>query len=254
MTNKKRIIICTIIVALVLTLNLFAFVGCEGGTGIFAPRSVKITLNVNGGSGVAQLTIIGKPGDPMQLPSPTREGFTFDKWYDGFDLIDNTVFPSKDMTLTARYYCKEEYAESIVWESDFNEELGGSSGYYYVGKTDKNKDQVEYLLSNPHMPITVVAELDAYCSAAPIAQSFGAEAYLILTGSNRKDTLKKVTVKNYNGYQKYTLSAQTTSAVLIGSDLSLLNLLYDTNMGSTYCYFRNLNISITYTVAVGTLV
>lgn len=259
MKKLGKLMLCILLIAVLCGACVIGLAGCDLFSGDSdsnkTPSSVKVTLDLNGGTGVNQTTIIGKPGEPMTLQSPTRQGFTFDKWYNGYDLIDNTVFPKKDMLLTARYYCNEDYIDSTSWESELNKQYGGSSGYYYFTEKNFSADKIKYLLDNPNNIISIKVKLEAICNAAGVSQTFGTQASIAITGASRADTFKQVTFKNYNNYQTYTLNAQTTSARLVGgSNGALLNLVYDTTLGSTYCYFRNIELTISYTITAGSLV
>ncbi|MDE6061097.1 MAG: InlB B-repeat-containing protein [Clostridia bacterium] len=255
----KSVILILVVVAL-FSICAVGLVGCDffgggsSGSSTKTPSSVKVTLDLNGGTGVNQLTLVGKPGEPMTLQSPTRQGCTFDKWYEGYNLIDNTVFPNKDTVLTARYYCNEDYVASTSWTSTLNKTYGGSSGYVGYDRVGLDDGVMDYILNNTNVNVTVEVKLEAVCSAIGISQTFGTEASITLTGANRRDAFSKVTVKNYKQYQSYTLKANTTSDKLIGgSNGILINLVYDTTLGSTECIFRNVTTTFICTVVAGSL-
>lgn len=259
MKRMSKTVILIVIVAVLFSMCAVGLVGCDffglgssdGGTG--TPSSVKVTLDLNGGTGVNQLTLVGKPGDPMTLQSPTRAGFTFDRWYRGYSLIDTTVFPREDTLLTARYYCNESYAESTSFSSSLNKVLGGSGGSYCLEASDFDERKIKYLQNNTNVRIKIDVELEAYCSTIGAGEYMGAKGYITLTGASKSDAFSKVTVQNYREYQSYRLNADTTSAKLVGGNY-IIYLVYSTSLGSTDCYFRNVLVTISYNVAAGSLV
>lgn len=264
---KKSVKFITLIISIVALITVFTvgFTACDffglGSSGSKkeeekAPTTVKVTLNANGGTGLSQTTLIGKPGDPMTLQSPTRSGFTFDKWYSGYQLIDNTVFPKRDTVLTARYYCNEEYTDFTSAATALNKVYSGSGGYFYFPRADFDEEKIDYLFNNITTKISIVVELEAFCNASGAAQWMGTEASMTLTGANRNDKFSKITIKNYETYQNYTLKADTTADKITTSNPNegIINLRYDTTLGSTDCAWRNVTVTITYQVAAGSLV
>lgn len=260
MKRKVLLTICTFLLTLIM--GALCLTGCIGSlfggnsenSSSNKPKTVKVVLDTNGGSGVSQTTLIGVAGEPMTLETPTREGFRFDRWYNGYGIVDNTVFPEYDLLLTARYYSESSYEETTSYTSPLNERYGRASGAWNFRPWEFDEKKVAYLLNNTNTQISIVVNFEAYCSTIGAGTWMGAAATMTLTGSSQADVFDKVTINNYYGYENFILSAQTTSAKLVGTNDVLFNMVYKTNLGSTECYYRNVNASITYTVQQGTLV
>lgn len=69
-------------------------------------KSSTIIFNPNGGS-VSPITLIVNPGDTVgTLPTPKRDGYTFDGWYLDLDIgteLDENFIPTEDATLIAKW-------------------------------------------------------------------------------------------------------------------------------------------------------
>ena len=62
-----------------------------------------ITFDVNGGNALAENSITGEAGTAVELPTPTREGYTFLGWlYEG-ELFETTSMPDFSLTLVASW-------------------------------------------------------------------------------------------------------------------------------------------------------
>ena len=62
-----------------------------------------ITFDVNGGNALAENSITGEAGTAVELPVPTREGYTFLGWlYEG-ELFETTSMPDFSLTLVASW-------------------------------------------------------------------------------------------------------------------------------------------------------
>lgn len=73
-----------------------------------------ITLDPKGGSLSRESTVTDESGHPCALPSPAREGYSFQGWYtsDGKELTLESVV-KKDCTATARWTLTEPYAITV---------------------------------------------------------------------------------------------------------------------------------------------
>ena len=73
-----------------------------------------ITLDPKGGSLSRESTVTDESGHPCALPSPAREGYSFQGWYtsDGKELTLESVV-KKDCTATARWTLTEPYAIAV---------------------------------------------------------------------------------------------------------------------------------------------
>ena len=92
-TMKKRItaIVCTLLVAIM----LFTLVACGEET----KPTFTLTINSDGDVTVATVT----EGENYTLPTPAeREGYVFVGWYEGENLLDYTLTPTKDMTIVGK--------------------------------------------------------------------------------------------------------------------------------------------------------
>ena len=90
------------------------------------PTTVTVTFDPNGGTmALSDQTKTVTVGDPYgQMPVPTREGYTFEGWFNASNLqitADKTVTVSTDHTLTAKW--KKIEAKTITVKFDTN---GGS--------------------------------------------------------------------------------------------------------------------------------
>lgn len=93
-TMKKRIIaiVCTLLVAVM----LFTLVACGEET----KPTFTLTIDLDGDVTVATVT----EGENYTLPTPTgREGYVFVGWYEGENLLDYTLTPTKDMTIVGKW-------------------------------------------------------------------------------------------------------------------------------------------------------
>ena len=71
------------------------------------PNAYKITLDLDGGTGVTETTIEVKYGDVITLPKPTKEDFSFIGWYYESKRIDNTITYSYAFDITLKAMWKE---------------------------------------------------------------------------------------------------------------------------------------------------
>ncbi len=62
-----------------------------------------ITLDVNGGAALDQASITAEAGTPIELPTPTRDGYNFLGWYNGEVKFEEAVMPEANVTLVANW-------------------------------------------------------------------------------------------------------------------------------------------------------
>ncbi|MCL2751910.1 MAG: InlB B-repeat-containing protein, partial [Firmicutes bacterium] len=131
---KKRLMTvcgCAIIAAVLSSCGMIdsMFGGKDkSGTG-GKPFTATVTINPNGGT-VDKLTLIGEAGTAMNLPTPTRAGYTFAGYYNDWSVFDTTVFPSANVTLTARYYAQKDTPRTInAKPTELNKIYGGDTSY-----------------------------------------------------------------------------------------------------------------------------
>lgn len=240
--------ILTVLCALSLTAcGLF---GGGGGGGTQTPKSVTVTLNPNGGT-VDKLTFIGEAGSVMALPDPARSGYTFDSWYNGWGVISNTVFPSSDITLTARYYADRDSGRTVnSIPTELNKVYDANASWNENWFSAADWQCIEYLKKNITTEITVTVTLERQATT-----SFGGSVWFILSGADRADIIA-TSPKLYKNdtYEEFSLSGTTTAKILAGNASTIIILRIDSDLGSQHLRFRNINISIAYTEKAGTLV
>ena len=65
-------------------------------------RTVKVTFNAGNGSEI--VVFEGKAGDPFTMPAdPVRDGYYFDGWESGGEVVDLTVFPDANLRVSAKW-------------------------------------------------------------------------------------------------------------------------------------------------------
>lgn len=62
-----------------------------------------VTLDENGGNPLLENTFKGEAGTALVLPIPTRDGYVFLGWYKGETKFEETVIPSENITLIAKW-------------------------------------------------------------------------------------------------------------------------------------------------------
>ena len=60
-----------------------------------------VTLSLNDGNSTSKVT--QKADSSLELPTPTKEGYTFEGWYNGDEKFTQTIMPTKDTSLEARW-------------------------------------------------------------------------------------------------------------------------------------------------------
>ena len=254
----KKVVIIVLCVLLAASVVLGAtacslFGGSSSGSS--KNKSVTVTLKANGGE-VAFKTLIGKPGDPMELPEATREGCVFDKWYDDFDVIDQTVFPSEDTVLTARYYLEEDSEFTITQTTELNKSYSADTSrstlYWSEEKLkDEDLENMKYITRNYTEEIRIVMEFEGKCSGAAVSSWLGGHATYYLVGAN---TLGQKECYNYDNWEKFKINVSVAGSELVNEGDGFLRLRWDASLGSTYALVRNINLTISGVKKKGTLV
>jgi len=250
------VLFCAVIFTLSGCSSIFGSETNSSDSNITESKSVTVTLNPNGGSGVTKLALIGVAGTSMELPNPERTGYNFDAWYNGWDIVDNMVFPQSDLTLTARYYALSD-ANKIVnaTPTELNEVFTagaaftvahGELSYSYSEDDFDDLKKIDYLMKYTNTLIAVYAKFECRISKW--------DATFKLTGSSSADIIQTATNSYSDQWKEITLPGNAYSSVLVGSNDKVLRLFCDANLGSTYIYIRNVTISISYTEKAGTLV
>jgi len=94
-----------------------------------------VTFDANGGmiSGPGQITV--KEGDEITLPAASRDGFSFDGWYDGVLLAGNAYDEyqvNKDVTLIARWTGEPEVTLVNATPTAYVDKLNGNQNRLYI--------------------------------------------------------------------------------------------------------------------------
>lgn len=250
---KKRTAL--FITACLLIVFAIGLTGCNIIDDLFenaSSKDVTITLDPNGGD-VSMLTIKGKSGQEMSLPTPTREGYDFAGWYEGYTTIDQTQFPKNDATYTARYYAKQNSAKSTKFISELNKEYSDKT----IGLTRDDFDSsaaIDYLVENHNIDLTIRVTVEAYISTIGAGQWLNANGDIVLLGASKSDELATKNI-DYYSWITQSLTATTKSSFLYKADSS--SVLYfrgSSSYGSTDLVYRNLEIVIEYTEKAGSLV
>jgi uncharacterized repeat protein (TIGR02543 family) len=71
----------------------------------YALNDYTLTLETNGGNSIEPIT--AKYGTPLEIPNPTKEGYSFEQWYDN-EILSNPVgstitMPAENLTLYAKW-------------------------------------------------------------------------------------------------------------------------------------------------------
>ncbi len=250
--NKGEIImhkkIIVTLVVLVLLLSTVMCCSCDLIDSV-SKKTVTVTLDPNGGN-VSILTIKGNSGDQMELPTPQREGYDFAGWFNGYDVVSQTEFPKNDITLTARYYVKQDKDVSTIGQMDYNKEYKDCTYKFSRGFFD-SPALVDYLKENHNVDVVIKVQVDAYIDGL---SWLGVDGDLVVMGANKSDVLKKQTINNYS-WRTYNFEFTTKSSYLYNADAStILHFTGSSSWGSTNLVFRNLKIQLIFTEKAGTLV
>ena len=244
--------------------------GGSGGTGgsggsPSGPATVTISLIANGGS-LSQSTIVGKEGEPLVLPVPTREGYTFYAWCtNGVTKFESTTFPSSNKTLYARYYATKDTVQTINFTKVTDVFKTTDTAYkrnvvfqmQHISSTE-DKYEMQYLTRTPNIDdVKFEIKLDSYIKTIGAGQALGASGTIKLQSWDGSTDLDTVTVNKYS-YTSYTLDATTNSNFIdfstANTNLYIFKLQYSCLMGSSYIYMKNIEVKITFTEKQGTIV
>lgn len=252
----KKVVIIVLCVLLAASVVLGAaacslFGGSSSGSSSKKNKSVTVTLNANGGE-VDFKTLIGKPGDPMELPTPTREGFTFDKWYEDFEPIDQTVFPDTNTTLTARYYTTKEYEISLTASTALNKEFK-SVAFLDEGNSTDYTNKLNLMKKYSSSDLTIEWTMEAYVSAPDYTTWFGntPTVWFVLQGASNEITTFVVT--NRNNFQTYKKTITTQASELVNDKDGYLRIVQTGTTDATGIA-KNISLKLTVTLEAGTLV
>ncbi len=95
----------------------------------FEANKYTVTLDVNGGDALSQTTLSVSYGGSLSLPTPTKENYTFEGWFNGEEKFTATKFElTSDLTLKAKW---------SVTKYTLTLNLGG-------GQADVTKLELEY--------------------------------------------------------------------------------------------------------------
>jgi len=263
MKNKNKVITPILIIAL-FSLTLAMFAACDlfgGGNGSNNPRTVTVTLDLNGGSGVTQLTLTGEAGTPMQLPTPTRVGFTFDGWFNDWSAVSQTEFPATNMTLTARYRTNSgtDMTVSSI-RSPLNQTFSGggvaTTSFNFQRENFNVIDwqQIEWLRSNPSTAIYVSVSYEARTAAIQHPQNID----VWLSGAHLNDRIATPDRIPEGTFEEIAFSGPATAQVMVGQPNSTIVFRLSRNLVGAALNpvyeLRNIELTITYVRPAGTLV
>ncbi|MCL2848058.1 MAG: InlB B-repeat-containing protein [Firmicutes bacterium] len=253
---KRKITIIMLALTLTLTITLLtAFLpSCyDNGmqTEVPAPQSVTVTLELNGGSGVTQLTLIGEAGSPMVLPTPVREGYTFDRWYSGWHTISQTEFPIRDTVLTARYFANEDSSITISSiPTALNENFSSDTTIIWDNRhfSRENWQRIEWLRRNHTTEIALSIEFEARSIGMSLSRS------ITFTGANAPDVIGTITNIPGGSFEEMSINGNAQGRILVANNDTALRLVLRDTSAVSQVVVRNIKITITYIQQAGLLV
>lgn len=205
--------------------------------------TVTVTLDANGGV-ASVLTLVGNAGEPMVLPVPVREGYTFDKWYLDFKMVDQDVFPQKDTTYTARYYANNDANKEIRYDNNQLNQVY-HKWYFKINEfTKENQDKLKYVMRNYTQDIEIICSFEGY------------DGKFILVGSNNRVS-NSVAEDPWGGnhvYERIEIKMQTTGSELVNPNNDYFLYLEGIFRVNGWAEFRNMSLTIKYIEKAGTLV
>lgn len=114
------------------------------------PEPIEVSFVSNGGSECE--SIYGNPEEPINLPTPTRDGYTFGGWY-VFRQLDYPfsidVFPYFDQTLYAKWI-PDGFVQDFENYTDSMYDTGEDYEYYRPGATGYDANYVRSGMSGMH--------------------------------------------------------------------------------------------------------
>lgn len=109
MSSRARLtlrLITTLILICGIAIGAYFFLNLDGG-------KLEVTLDAVGTS-LNETTLTPDENGKITLPTPTKEGYTFDGWYIGDTAWHNDMIVSEDMVLTAKWTIKKYNITFIV--------------------------------------------------------------------------------------------------------------------------------------------
>lgn len=120
-------------------------------TGLHACWNIGISYNLNGGSNPSGTPTSFNTCLGATLPTPTRENYTFDGWYDNANFTGNPVTSiAVDTTGTQTFYAK--WSQNTCWHTELdNTTYGGSGGTtdIYINRSTCNVYSTSDCSGNP---------------------------------------------------------------------------------------------------------
>ena len=102
------------------TLHTTATVGERGTTYTASWRGIEVTLNSDGASNVPATLQVGADG-AAALPVPVKPNYVFCGWFDAAqNYYWNTISPTDDVTLTAKWVAARIVHETNKWSEEYN--------------------------------------------------------------------------------------------------------------------------------------
>ena len=123
MDKKKKIIIIASCVVAVIVIGLVVFLLTRDNkksdtpkpTPAVAKESFTISFDTDGGEKLEDLKV--EKGKEFTLPTPTKDGYTFDGWYLEDEKVDESYSFTKDVTLVAKW-TEETKTLKVVFDSN----------------------------------------------------------------------------------------------------------------------------------------
>ena len=175
-----------------------------------------ITLDVNGGSALAENTITGEAGSALELPIPTKEGYIFLGWSLDGVLFEETVMPEENLTLVAE------------WEKEVDPDLGKPFAITY----ELNGGAWAWTTG------TVSSPADGIDSVSNLPEIFMADFYTYLFENNLLNSSKVATSIQVNNWADFSKNNgdpvalyNTTSTVKTGAADGYSELFFDSLNG-----------------------
>ncbi len=251
--KKTRVftVLATILLALTLATCLY---GCSMFENL-GKKTSTVTLDSNGGTPLTQVEYQGEVGtDIYDLPSPEKEGFTFDGWYDSEgNKVTSFVYPESDAKWKAKYTADSDMEIEFSTETELNYEYDGST--YWTEDDFKNEDK-PYIrfLSKSELPFNITIEFEERISAAP-AFSGIATGTVTIIGANVGDTLYSNEFKNTGSFVEQKIEEEWVGTKLYGgSDGRYIQMRLSRGAWAQEIIVRNIKITFKYTLPAGSLI
>ncbi len=220
--------------------------GSNGGGSTDTTKTVTVTLNLNGGSGVSSLTYSGKEGSTLSLPTPTKENATFEGWYEDDEKVGNpNVYPSKDKTYTAKYTLNSDQNVTIAFASEKGKVYDEIYVHfiksdYLFGEDLANFESMLKFANAVHVTCTFYASSDGKTSFEISMYGAGGKP---ITSETYRDEL----------YTKHTLIGTASSALFTPKPRGDFFILTKTDgMGASY--IKDISVTFEFVLPQGSLV